>query len=253
MNNKDSASKFAGEIHISLWMIFILAVSAASSHADELAFRSDFSDLKSWENDSHETSPASYGVSDGILRISTRPNTRDRVKVRTGKRFGIGRYSWRVFVPSMGEGDQASIGAFIYSDDRHEIDFEIGYGKAKVRETLKAGPGDLVCYCTSQGNPANSEPILIKNQAWHILSLDVAIGKEDNYLMTWFVGDKQVKQLQCNFGDEINFSAHCSVENLGFIGDHIPKQTNHALFDYFEFTPAVKDQAKKAKKRAAAD
>jgi len=226
-------------------VIFILAASSGNSHADEPTFRSDFADLKGWRNDSNGTSPKSYGVSDGVLRISTRPNTRDRVKVRTGKRFGTGRYSWRVFAPALGEGDQASIGAFIYKDDRHEIDFEIGYGKKTVRETLKAGPKDLVCYCTSQGHPSSSTPILIKNETWHVLSCEITSGKDDNYLVTWFIGDKRVKQLQCDFGDEVTFSAHCSVENLKFIGDHIPKQMNHALFDYFEFTSAVKKQAKK--------
>ena len=41
-------------------------------------------------------------------------------------RFGAGKYTWRVYVPAMGKGDQASIGVFLYRDDQHEIDSEIG-------------------------------------------------------------------------------------------------------------------------------
>ena len=46
-----------------------------------------------------------------------------------------------------------------------------------------------------------------------------------------------VKQLQTRFGDEITFTVHCSVENLTFMGDHIPAQENYALFDAVEVKP----------------
>lgn len=213
--------------------IFLLVVGSRSL-ADEGEFRSDFVDLKGWLNDSSKGSPQSYSFNDSILRMSTRPDTRDRVKIRTKRRFGVGRYSWRVFVPEMGEGDQASIGAFLYKSDKHEIDFEIGYGKESLRKKLKASSGDLVCYCTSQGNPASSDQILIESKNWYVLSIELSRGKDGNYLIKWFVDEKQVKELQSNFGDEITLTAHCSVENLIFLGDHIPKQENYALFDYFE-------------------
>jgi hypothetical protein len=61
--------------------------------------------------------------------------------------------------------------------------------------------------------------------------MDITHGKDDNYLVTWFVNDRQVKKLQTRFGDEITFTVHCSVENLAFMGDHLPTQENYALFD----------------------
>ena len=198
----------------------------------------EFDDLEEWRDDSQNKSPRSYTITDGTLRISTRGQTRDRVKVRTNGRFGAGKYTWRVYVPEMGKGDQASIGAFLYRDDKHEVDFEIGYGKASVRDKLKASDTDLVCYCTSQGYPYGSSQLLVKSEAWHIISIEIGHGKDGNYLIKWVVDGKQVKQLQTSFGDEIAFTVHCSVENLSFLGDHIPTQENYAIFDYVEFVPA---------------
>lgn len=200
--------------------------------------RWEFNDLSEWQDDSQGGSPRSYSVDNGVLRISTRSETRDRVKVRTVNRFGAGTYTWRVYVPAMGQGDQASIGAFLYRDDQHEIDFEIGYGQAGVRETLQAGGNDLVCYCTSQGHPYSSSQTLLRRDAWHTLSIDIGHGAKGQYLIAWLVDGTQVKQLQTAFGDEVAFTVHCSVENLLFIGDHIPTQENHAVFDYVEFSAA---------------
>lgn len=247
MNNQYSSPLiFMRGVHLLVWVILLFALSRENIHADELTFQSDFTDLKGWQNDSSRKSPQSYSLSDGILRMSTRPSTRDRVKIRTKRRFGAGRYSWRIFAPAMGKGDQASIGAFLYKDDKHEIDFEIGYGKTSVRKKLKAGPRDLICYNTSQGHPSSSDQILIKAKTWYVFSIDLTHGKDGNYLITWLVNEKQVKQLQSNFGDEVTFTAHCSVENLIFLGEHIPKQENYGLFDYFEFIPTVKNQPNKA-------
>jgi hypothetical protein len=201
-------------------------------------YRWEFGDLKEWQDDSQGSSPRSYGIIQGALRISTRAQTRDRVKVRTTDRFGAGKYTWRVYVPTMGEGDQASTGAFLYSDDQHEVDFEIGYGKATLRQALKASQTELVCYCTSQGFPSSSSQMLIASEAWHTISIEVEHGKNGNYLIEWIVNGRVVKKLQMAFGDEITFTVHCSVENLLFIGDHIPAQENHAVFDYVEFVPA---------------
>ena len=214
-------------VSILLWLL--PAVFAVAQQHE--VFFSDFENLDGWVDDSSEGSPHAYQIEDGKLRIVTRPETRDRVKIRTTNRFGAGRYTWRVYVPTMGVGDQASIGAFLYHDDKHEVDFEIGYGTAALREKLNAQENDLVCYCTCQAYPYSSSQILITREAWYNLSMDIAHGKDDNYLVTWFVNDRQVKQLQTRFGDEITFTVHCSVENLTFMGDHIPTQENYALFD----------------------
>ena len=197
-------------------------------------FHATFENMDGWVDNSAEGSLHSYTITDGVLRLSTRLETRDRVKIRTVNRFGAGRYVWRVYVPAMGKGDQTSIGAFLYKDDQHEIDFEIGYGTATVREELNARDTDLVCYCTSQGHPSSSSQRLIKREAWYTFAMDITHGKDGNYLVTWFVNDEEVKQLQIHFGDETTFTTHCSVENLTFMGDHIPTQENYALFDSVE-------------------
>ncbi len=200
--------------------------------------RWEFNDLNEWQDDSQGSSPKSYEMTDGTLRISTRPQTRDRVKVRTVGRYGAGKYTWRVYAPAMGPGDQASIGAFLYRDDQHEVDFELGYGKATLRSKLQAGPTQLVCYCTSQGFPFSSSQVLVAREAWHTISIEVDHGEDGHYLIKWVVNGTQVKQLQTVFGDEVTFTVHCSVENLLFMGDHIPLQENHAMFDHVEFEPA---------------
>lgn len=216
-----------------------MSIVSGGYASTDVVFRANFDDLEGWRNDSSQHSPQSYGLSNGMLRISTRAQTRDRVKVRTDKRFGAGKYTWRVYVPTMGKGDQASIGAFLYKDDRHEVDFEIGYGSAKLRKELAAKETDLVCYSTSQGHPFSSSQVLIKREAWYVLTIDITYGKDGNYLIRWFVDGKEIKQLQTNFGDQITFTAHCSVENLTFIGDHSPTQENYALFDYVEIRPLI--------------
>jgi hypothetical protein len=217
--------------------IFSVILVDTGCAAEVRKHRWDFENLNDWRDDSQNNSPQSYTIMNGTLRISTRKQTWDRVKVRTNGRFGVGKYTWRVYVPAMGKGDQASIGVFLYNDDKHEVDFEIGYGKASVRGKLTATNTDLVCYCTSQGYPPSSSQLLVERDAWHTLSIEVGHGKNGDYLIKWFMDGKQAKQLQTSFGNEITFTVHCSVENLTFIGDHIPTQENFAIFDYVDFVP----------------
>ena len=217
-----------------------ISIASVGSQSYSGVFQASFENLDGWQNDSAKGSPKSYDLTNGVLRISTRAQTRDRVKIRTVRRFGAGRISWRVYVPTMGEGSQASVGAFLYKDDKHELDFEIGCGKAKLRKKLQADETDLVCYCTSQGHPSSSSQILLKRETWYVLSIDIAHGRDGKYLIAWFVNDKQVKQLQTDFGAEVTFTAHCSVENLSFIGDHIPTREHYALFDYVEVEPYIR-------------
>lgn len=197
--------------------------------------RWEFDDLEGWVDDSQNNSPENYRFESGNLRIWTRAQTRDRVKVRTVDRFSAGWYAWHVFVPPVGRGDQASIGAFLYSDDKHELDFEIGYGTQKLRHKLGAKAEDLVCYCTCQGHPYSSTQVLLKSNQWHSLALELAPGRDKTYLARWLINGSLVKELNTSMTQETSFTIHCSVENLTFIGDHIPKQQNHALFDYVSF------------------
>jgi len=206
--------------------------------------RWDFDDLTGWVDDSQNNSPRSYRIEEGRLRMWTRARTRDRVKVRTVSRFSGGWYGWRVYVPRMGPGDQASIGAFLYRDDKHELDFEIGYGTAKLRQDLGATAEDLVCYCTSQGHPYSSTQVLVKAGQWYSLVIELVQGSDKPYLIRWLVNGSLVKELQTTIATDISFTIHCSVENLSFIGDHIPQQENHALFDYVSFgSPPANTQA----------
>lgn len=203
--------------------------------------RWDFDDLAGWVDDSQNNSPQSYRIESGNLRMWTRAQTRDRVKARTVDRFSAGWYGWRVFVPSMGRGDQASIGAFLYRDDQHELDFEIGYGTEKLRKELGAAAEDLVCYCTCQGHPYSSTQVLVKSNQWHSLALELVPGRDKTYLARWLINGRLVKELNTTMPQETSFTIHCSLENLTFIGDHIPQQQNHALFDYVSFGSPAKD------------
>ncbi len=197
---------------------------------------SGFDDLSQWRDDSSKDSAKSYAMQDGVLRIETREASRDRVKVTHSRRdFGEGRYSWRVYVPPMGAGDQASIGAFLYRNDKHEVDFEIGYGKATLRRTLRCDPGDLVCYCTSQGFPFSSSQLEIRAGRWYTLAIDLTVGKDSSYVVNWCIDGRVVKTLQTGIKSDVKFGIHCSVENLAFLGDHPPRQKNYALFDWMEF------------------
>ena len=73
---------------------------------NEILFKSN------WKNDSWK-SPASYYLENNTLKITTRPHTKDRVKVSTKKKnFTTGTYTWRIFVPEFKLFEQISIGAF---------------------------------------------------------------------------------------------------------------------------------------------
>lgn len=202
------------------------------------AVRWDFASLDGWRNDSSESSPESYTLEAGRLRISARANTSDRVKVCTTDRFGPGIYSWRIYVPEMGVGDKASIGAFLYNDDTREIDFEIGYGKVALRNQLGAAEDEVVCFCTNQGNPYSSSQFVLKSEQWYTLS--ICLGRGDNGLtIKWFINGNKAKEMDSLVESEMKFTVHCSVENLEFIGDHPPNRDNYGLFDWVEFRPLL--------------
>ena len=217
--------------------IALLATHLACAEAPNLDhWRSDFNDLSGWRDDSSGGSPKSYKIDNGMLTMVTRVDSKDRVKIATTRRFGNGKYEWRVYAPKFGAGDQASIGAFLYRDDKHEVDFEIGYGKAKLRQKLNAEADDLVCYCTSQGNPYSSSQILIKREQWYTLAIELKIGPKGNYTAVWSINGEVVKTLPTKIESKKDFTVHCSVENLTFMGEHLPKMKPWAKFDYFTFT-----------------
>ncbi|MEE9350159.1 MAG: hypothetical protein V3U80_08940, partial [Flavobacteriaceae bacterium] len=102
-----------------------------------------------WEDASQNNSPMSYQLENGYLKMTTRAQSQDRVKVKTIKaHFGLGVYKWHVYVPTFELNAQCSIGAFIYKDDLTELDFEIGSGSQVVRTQLNAQSNDMIVYCT---------------------------------------------------------------------------------------------------------
>ncbi|QDO95183.1 hypothetical protein FNB79_14775 [Formosa sediminum] len=195
-----------------------------------------FDTLEGWEDGSQNLNgKKNYSVKDGVLKMYTRANTRDRPKIKTeAKIYNQGEYIWRLYVPELGVGDQASIGAFIYADDAHELDFEIGYGSESARTKANANADEVLVYMTSQAHPFQSIIKPIKKQAWYTVTLELKL-IDSKYQAFWRVDGIQLAQLQLNYGQGIDFYIFCSVENLEFIGDHIPKQDNYGLFDYVTF------------------
>jgi len=191
-----------------------------------------------WEDASQNNSPKSYHLENGQLKIITRPHLWDRVKIKTKRKdFGLGTYTWRVYVPKMRIGDKASIGAFVYLDDQHELDFEIGSGKHFFREKLGAKPDEVLVYCTSQNAPFSSDALVLKRDAWYELTLQILEDKTGVYNVNWFVNAKLQKSIKLNYGKAHQFSVYCSLENLDFIGNKLPDYPHFTLFDWFKYEP----------------
>lgn len=194
----------------------------------------NFNDLNEWE-DATQVGIPNYFIENGNLRIFTNANTWDRTKVKSIATYATGSYSWRVFVPEMGVGDCTSIGAFLYADDTHELDFEIGYGTETIRQGLNAAADDLIVYATSQANPYHSFQSKIKRENWYTLTIELALNNKKKYVATWKIDNQILTTKTLTYGTGTKFKIFCSVENLSFIGDHIPTTLNYALFDWVEF------------------
>lgn len=195
----------------------------------------NFDTLDGWVYGHQDKNPNNQCViTDGILKIHTSPNSRDRKKIRTAdKIYTSGKYRWKTYIPKMEEKAQSSVGSWIYCDDHHELDFEVGYGKSDVRKQLNASPNDMIAYMTSQDHPYKSTPVKIK-PGWHIFEIDLKL-VDGHYYATWMIDGRKYQEQQLLFGNEIKFHIFCSVENLTFIGDLIPQQENYGLYDYVKY------------------
>ncbi|MEG1006900.1 hypothetical protein [Bacteroides sp.] len=195
----------------------------------------NFNNLNGWKYEHQDNNPDNQCVlGNGYLQIFTRANSVDRKKVCTVDQiYTTGRYTWRTHIPQMGKGDQCSVGSWIYHNDQHELDFEVGYGKDSVRQTLNATPDEMVAYMTSQAYPLSSVPVVIKT-GWHLFEIDLTL-KNGNYYITWLIDNEPKYELQLEFGKEIAFRLFCSVENLKFIGDRPAQQDNSGLFDFVKY------------------
>lgn len=206
-------------------------------------FDSEAKFISDWQDDSYK-SPTSYFVKDGKLKITTRPLSKDRVKISTKRDdFGIGSYEWNIYIPKFTLHDQTSIGAFLYHSKQkeYEFDFEIGSGSKKDRAALKATLNQAVVYCTSQSQPFSSAKFLLSTEEWHVFKMELQKGEQNNYLVKWYVDGKLLKTLQTTVGVRKKFWVYNSLENLHFMGDQLPKKENYVFFESFYFKPEPKD------------
>lgn len=183
---------------------------------------------------------------------------RQRVKQKSPRLdFAFGAYEWRVYVPAFSPADaEISVGAFVYADDAHELDFECGPGTAAARASAAlahldgtTGPAlatDMLCYLTSQGNPAVSKAVALPVAAWHTLALVMTPDASGRYEVTWSIDGVALQTSALDYGPldacdmytagrKCTWQAFVSTENLGFIGDTYPTARNDAHFDWFRY------------------
>lgn len=217
-------------------LFFLLAFASLSCYSQkENNKKWNFNNLDGWVYAHQDENPSQQcELNNGVLKIFTRAQSWDRKKIKTeAPKYTTGRYTWKTYIPQMGEKDQASVGSWIYCDDQHELDFEVGYGNAEVREKLNAAPDEMIAYMTSQDFPFTSVPKTIK-AGWHLFEIDLTT-KENKYYITWIIDKKTMHEIQLQYGTEVSFHIFCSVENLKFIGDQIPQQENYGLFDFVKY------------------
>lgn len=195
----------------------------------------NFNNLDGWVYCHQDNNPERQcEIQKGKLKIWTRKGSVDRKKMRTkDKIYTTGRYTWKTYISDMNPGDQTSIGSWLYCDDKHEIDFEVGPGNDRIRKQLNAAPDDLVVYMTTQGHPYHTTPVTIKS-GWHIFEIDIT-SVDGKYKINWLIDGKVRSTVQQTYGKKIAFYIYCSVENLKFLGNHLATKDNYGLFDYVKY------------------
>lgn len=188
--------------------------------------------LENWIDDSARTDSAQYKYENGNLKFWTSEGSRERPKVTHKYRnWTTGQYFWRVYVPKMGMYNRASIGAFLYYDGDHELDFEIGSGRKEIRESVNAQEDEVVMYLTSQEFPAHQSIHPIKTDQWYDLSIRLTETEDGKYFLEWIVNDVIMDSVKLEYGPEIEFGIHCSLENIQFMGDVYATQDHYTLFN----------------------
>lgn len=174
-------------------------------------------------------------IENGQLKITVRPGVYDRRKASVSGNYTTGRYKWRIYLPKVEMYSRASFAAWIYCDDRHELDFEIASGTSANRSKYGAKDDELLALMTNQQNPFFSEMVPIKT-GWHTVEMDLTL-KGGNYFVQWIIDGKVIRQLQTqnNFGTAYKFAIHCSLENLTGMGDRYPTRPHTAIFDRVEY------------------
>lgn len=196
-----------------------------------------FDTLNEWTDASQKTDGKRHYklLNNALLQLYTNPNTEERSKIKSSDKFNLGSFTWRLYVSELGKGDNCSIGAFLFHDDQHELDFEIGYGTKTVRKELKAKEDEVVVYMSSQGFPSVCKKILLKRAQWYEVTIELKKGKNNTTVAYWKINHTLKFKTQLQYGESIYYRLYCSMENLSFMGDHLPKKLNYALFDYVKF------------------
>ncbi len=203
----------------------------------------DFSTITNWvlanQNDMIDNSSIEHNgecTNERALKIYTEANSRQWKKLRTEKKYGAGLYTWRTYISDLAEMERVSIGSWLYNDDKHEIDFEIGSGNSKDREELKLNSNEVIAYITSQDNPWVQKKVKLKKNKWYVFQIDLKLVNKQ-YFATWIIDGTPYAKQQLSYGEEYLFYIFCSVENLEFIGDAWPHKDNYGLWDYVSYTP----------------
>lgn len=201
------------------------------------------SDLKSWMTGWTNASQATegsvrYEFRDGNLRLWTDSGTYQRPKVRSNsENYRTGTYLWRVYVPAMELNSQVSVGAFLWCDDGHELDFEIGSGQEAVRRQYNAQDDEVLMYLTSQANPWHQSIHPIKSERWYDVAIVITETKDKHYKVRWLLDGKVMDTAIMQYGKKFPFGIYCSLENLKFIGDHPSTREHYTLFNKVGFYP----------------
>eukprot|EP00270_Netrium_digitus_P000060 TRINITY_DN1007_c0_g1_i4.p1 TRINITY_DN1007_c0_g1~~TRINITY_DN1007_c0_g1_i4.p1 ORF type:complete len:149 (+),score=27.69 TRINITY_DN1007_c0_g1_i4:327-773(+) len=125
----------------------------------------------------------------------------------------------------------ASLCCFIYHDDFHEMDFEIGFGDQDAREELgvSSDPEKNICYLSSQSSDGKSfdtresKGIAIKGNAWYTLKLELTEDSGKQIIASWFIDGKQEFRLVHDWAMKTVHKKFCilvSLEQLPFMGEH---------------------------------
>lgn len=198
----------------------------------------NFDDWEGWEqaNQADNAQIPQTTIEDGAFRLFTRAGHYDRTKVMFPEKFGAGRYEWKIYISDLEPGDQVSVAGFLYSDDHHELDFEVGPGRKEDREREQTKEDEVIAFMTGQDHPWFQSSANLKKNAWHTFAIDLSL-KGDRYFAEWYIDGEKTSGKALDFGAEIKFRIFCSIENLSFMGEHLPHKENDALFDYVKFIP----------------
>ena len=79
----------------------------------------------------------------------------------------------------------------------------------------------------------NNDPTII--QANDVEKILEVLNAKNKYVATWKIDDVVLTSKVLTYGTRTKFKIFCSLENLSFIGDHIPTIQNYTLFDWVKW------------------